>query len=238
MRRGRALSSVDDHESALSPHLKRRALHDRRQSATRSDSRLRRAPSRRSLAPPARRSTPDRGQAHRSAASRSAWHEPVRTSAAPAATRPGRRTWCRRATRPTRRSAQTTRRASAIVRPHRSSRATRPSGSIIAWQLAQTGLARCCSIRSRIEQHDACAIVRRRSGGTFGSGGGGGVPSRFSRIHLPRTTGDVRSGYDVTVRMLPCPSRPRALAVRRKRDAPEVAALDVGNAVVRAPAVR
>jgi len=27
---------------------------------------------------------------------------------------------------------------------------------------------------------------------TFGGGGGGGVPSRFSRIHLPRSTGDVR----------------------------------------------
>ena len=25
----------------------------------------------------------------------------------------------------------------------------------------------------------------------------------------PKTTGEVRSGYDVTVRMLPCPSRPR-----------------------------
>ena len=39
--------------------------------------------------------------------------------------------------------------------------------------------------------------------GALGGGAGGGAPSRFSRIHLPRTTGDVRSGYDVTVSRLP-----------------------------------
>ena len=37
--------------------------------------------------------------------------------------------------------------------------------------------------------------------GTSGGGGGGGVPRRFSRTHLPRTGGDVRVGYDDTVRM-------------------------------------
>ncbi len=31
----------------------------------------------------------------------------------------------------------------------------------------------------------------------------------FSMIHLPRSTGDVRVGYDVTLKMLPCPSNPR-----------------------------
>ena len=46
------------------------------------------------------------------------------------------------------------------------------------------------------------------SGGTFSGGGGTGVPSRFSRIHLPRRTGDVRFAYDVTVMMLPWPSSP------------------------------
>ena len=66
----------------------------------------------------------------------------------------------------------------------------------------------------------------------FGGGAGGGVPSRFSRIHLPRTTGDVRSGYDVTVRMLPCPSRPPRRLSGGSVDAPEPAALHVGNAVV------
>ena len=30
------------------------------------------------------------------------------------------------------------------------------------------------------------------SAGTSGGGGGGGVPRMFSRIHLPRITGDVR----------------------------------------------
>ena len=32
------------------------------------------------------------------------------------------------------------------------------------------------------------------SGGTFGGGGGGGVPTILVRIHLPRITGEVRSG--------------------------------------------
>ena len=47
-------------------------------------------------------------------------------------------------------------------------------------------------------------LERRHVGG----GGGGGVPSRFSRIHLPRTTGEVRSACDVTIRMLPLPEQP------------------------------
>ena len=41
-----------------------------------------------------------------------------------------------------------------------------------------------------------------------GGGGGGGAPRRFSRIHYPRSTGDVRVAYDVTVNTLPCPSNP------------------------------
>ena len=40
------------------------------------------------------------------------------------------------------------------------------------------------------------------SGGTFAGGGGGGDPRMFSRIHLPRITGDVRTACDVTVRTL------------------------------------
>ena len=72
---------------------------------------------------------------------------------------------------------------------------------------------------------------RRSSGGTFGGGGGGGVPSRFSSIHLPRTTGEVRLAYDVTVRMLPWPSSPpRGSSVTG--DAAELAAVDVRDAVV------
>ena len=69
------------------------------------------------------------------------------------------------------------------------------------------------------------------SAGTFGGGGGGGVPRMFSRIHLPRSTGDVRFGYDVTVRMLPWPSRPRRSSFGQ-RHAAELAAVDVRNPVV------
>ena len=46
------------------------------------------------------------------------------------------------------------------------------------------------------------------SAGMLGGGGGGAADSRFSRTHLPRTTGDVRVAYEVSVRMLPWPSRP------------------------------
>ncbi len=76
------------------------------------------------------------------------------------------------------------------------------------------------------------ATVLSSSAGTSGGGGGGGVPSRFSRIHLPRITGDVRVAYDVTVRMLPCRSRPPRCAAGSERDAAEAAAVDVRNAVV------
>src|SRR5436190_838212 len=63
-------------------------------------------------------------------------------------------------------------------------------------------------MRSRIESTWPWALVAFRSG-TSGGGGGGGVPSRFSRIHLPRTTGEVRCGYEVVARIAPLPSRPR-----------------------------
>ena len=48
---------------------------------------------------------------------------------------------------------------------------------------------------------------------------------------MPRTTGEVRSGYEVTVRMLPWPSSPRRL-LSGPGDAPEVAALDVPDPVM------
>ena len=63
-------------------------------------------------------------------------------------------------------------------------------------------------MRSRIDRRLPVAPLSL-SAGTLGGGGGGGVPSMFSRIHLPRPTMEVRSEYDVTVRMLACPSRPR-----------------------------
>ena len=45
----------------------------------------------------------------------------------------------------------------------------------------------------------ACRRGAAASSGTSGGGGGGGVPRMFSRIHLPRLTGEVRSGLEVTV---------------------------------------
>ena len=106
----------------------------------------------------------------------------------------------------------------------------KPSGSISAWQLAQLGFARCAASRSRIVSVPPPSLVSSRSG-TSAGGGGGGTPSRFSRIHLPRTTGEVRSGYDVTVRMLPWPSRPRRGLSAGSVHAAEVIALDVRQAV-------
>ena len=93
------------------------------------------------------------------------------------------------------------------------------------------GSADDATIRSRIER-TFVAKLGGLSGGTPGGGDGGGVPSRFSRIHLPRTTGDVRSGYDVTVRMLPWPSRPPRRLSGGECHAAEAGALDVGDAVV------
>ena len=48
-----------------------------------------------------------------------------------------------------------------------------------------------------------------RSAAAPGGGLGTAAPSRFCTIHWPRTTGDVRFGADVVVRMLPWPSSPR-----------------------------
>jgi hypothetical protein len=68
-----------------------------------------------------------------------------------------------------------------------------------------------CVRRSRIVVGaDPAGAVWSRFVSTPSGGGGGGVPSKFARIHWPRLTGDVRFGADVTVKMLPCPSK-RAL---------------------------
>src|SRR5260221_1343348 len=93
-------------------------------------------------------------------------------------------------------------------------------GSIKLWQLAQAALERCAANRSRTER--VADSVLSFSAGTSGSGGGGGDPSRFSRTHLPRITGDVRVAYEVTVKILPWRNRPprslsRSRATRRKR---------------------
>ncbi len=66
----------------------------------------------------------------------------------------------------------------------------KPTGSIRRWQLAQLALERCSANRSRMERVAATVVSFKE--GTLAGGGGGGVPSMFSRIHLPRTTGEVR----------------------------------------------
>ena len=146
------------------------------------------------------------------------------------AARRDRRTSCRRAARPTRRSAYS---PSPVVRQRPMASkfsSAKPSGSIWAWQLAHTGLLRCCSIRSRTDAGFPPSPFSG-SAGTSGGGAGGGAPRMFSSSHFPRTTGEVRVAYDVTVRMLPCPSRPRRGLVG-KRDPAEVAAVHVRDAVV------
>ena len=73
--------------------------------------------------------------------------------------------------------------------------------------------------RSRTERLEICVDSRRRSlsaRGTFGGGGGGGVPSSTSITYLPRSTGDVRFDIDVSVRMLPCPSKPEAIRIGQR----------------------
>src|SRR5579884_1669551 len=90
----------------------------------------------------------------------------------------------------------------------------KPIGSIILWHDAQAGLARCASRRSRTEGNFSPAIVSlvvpaSFNGGTLAGGFGGGVPSKVSMTHLPRTTGEVLVASDVNVRILACPSKPR-----------------------------
>ena len=53
--------------------------------------------------------------------------------------------------------------------------------------------------------------------GTFAGGGGGGSASMLSRIHLPRLTGEVRVGLEVSIRMLACVNTPRRPSVRATR---------------------
>ena len=108
----------------------------------------------------------------------------------------------------------------------------KPSGSITRWQVAHVGvravLLRC---RARSDCGFLAGLVVRAARARSAAARGGGVPRMFSRIHLPRSTGDVRFGYDVTVRMLPWPSRPRRSS-SGQRHAAEVAAVDVRDAVV------
>src|SRR3954447_16269893 len=91
------------------------------------------------------------------------------------------------------------------------------------WHGEQLGSLRCCSSRSRIGRLPA--VFESSSTGTFGGGGGGAAPSRFSSTHLPRTGGEVRVGYEETVRTAPCVSSPPRWApssVTRWNCSPEI----------------
>ena len=90
----------------------------------------------------------------------------------------------------------------------------KPIGSIRSWHDAQFGLARCCSIFCRMVPESG-AFLSSSVFTTSGGGGGGGVPRMFSRIHLPRFTGEVRVGFDVMVRIPACVSSPPRGTPRR-----------------------
>ena len=74
---------------------------------------------------------------------------------------------------------------------------------MILWQPAQNGFSVCSNIWARkVFGSLSCFAVSSRSG-TFGGGIGTAAPTMFSSTHIPRWTGDVRFGYEVTIRMLP-----------------------------------
>ena len=98
-----------------------------------------------------------------------------------------------------------------------------------AWHAEHTALLRCCSICSRSDT--ALPFFFACSSGTSGGGGGGGVPRRFSRIHFPRWTTDVRFGYDVSVSTLPWPEKAAPIGIG-DRHAAEVRSVDLLDAVV------
>src|SRR5215216_1111098 len=66
----------------------------------------------------------------------------------------------------------------------------KPSGSIRAWQEAHVVFFLCCSNCSRSEADWPIPDSSRL--GTSGGGGGGGAFRKFSSIHFPRRTGEVR----------------------------------------------
>ena len=107
----------------------------------------------------------------------------------------------------------------------------KPIGSITLWQLAHTGIGAVLRPSARASSSASRPSASPLSDGTSAGGGGTGSPSRFSSTHLPRSTGDVRSACDVTARMLPWPSSAAARVVGH-RHAAELAAVDVGDAVV------
>ena len=111
----------------------------------------------------------------------------------------------------------------------------KPSGSIFWWQAAQVGCARCAS--SCWRSGASAPTLASSSRGTPAGGSGGGAFSTFSRIHLPRSTGEVRVAYDDTVSTLAW-VRIAAAAACRELDAPELRALHARRCRSAAPAAR
>ena len=75
--------------------------------------------------------------------------------------------------------------------------------------------------------------VLSSSGGTFGGGSGGGVPRMFSSTHTPRLTGDVlnsRPGDRQNASLAQQPST--VVQFRSERHAPELGAVNIGNAIM------
>ena len=106
-----------------------------------------------------------------------------------------------------------------------------PIGSISLWQLAHAGLRAVLLHPLPHRQRAAPVLASRRAAARWPAAAAAAIPSSVSSTHLPRFTGEVRFGCDVTGRMLPWPSRPRR-ASSVTRDAAEVAAGDAGDAVV------
>ena len=82
-----------------------------------------------------------------------------------------------------------------------------PSGSCCKWDSV-----RCCASRSRIVGGSAPGFVSSVAL-TPGGGGGIGNPKILFSSHLPRTTGDVRLGYDVMARRRSLGEKASALIV-------------------------
>ena len=70
-------------------------------------------------------------------------------------------------------------------------------GSRILWQLAQTALARCISVRCRSVRLATLAWSCLSSAGTLGGGGGTCSPRTCSRTQTPRFTALVRLGKEL-----------------------------------------
>jgi len=89
-----------------------------------------------------------------------------------------------------------------------------PIGSIMLWHCVQSCRTRCVSIFCRIVGSLAFgSAARGGSGGTSGGGSGGLMPRMLVMIHLPRTTGEVRSGFELVTRYEPFPMMPRRKSI-------------------------